>query len=52
MPTREFPMPVPFLQIRRLAYAYFNTRAVTLIPMLQLLGSSPLHEQAKTIIRA
>ena len=52
-PTREFPMPSSlFSQVRKLAYAYFSTRALALIPTLSALDNSDLHEQAKTIIRA
>jgi hypothetical protein len=52
-PTREFPMPSSlFSQVRKLAYAYFSTRALALIPTLAVLDNSDIHEQAKTIIRA
>ena len=52
-PAREFSMPGSlFVQIRKLAVAYFCTRARTLAPLLAQLPDSPLHDQAKTIIRA
>ena len=52
-PGREYSMPSSlFVQIRKLALAYFSTRARALLPMLARLGASPLHEQAKPVIRA
>ena len=52
-PLRRVRVPSSlFDQIRRLAEAYFLIRACALAPLLAQLSDSPLHEQAKTIIRA
>ena len=49
---REFNLPATILsQGRALAEAFFVLRAKVLIPMMALLGTSPLEEQAKTAVR-